>query len=62
MLIASNNFTATKTDCVAGLTNTFLKIIHLRNNTYYRATYFINSVSYQLTGKIVFTTSKLTGS
>ncbi len=58
ILITDSNFTATLTNSVVGVTNTSLKFINLKNNSYYKATFIINSVSYELKGKVLFTASK----
>ncbi len=58
IFITDSNFTATVTNSVAGVTNASLKFINLKNNSYYKATLIINSVSYELKGKVLFTASK----
>ncbi len=54
VFITDSNFSAT----VTGYTNMSLKNINLKNNSYYKATFIINSISHELKGTILFTKCK----
>ncbi len=55
VFITDSNFSATVTNSVSGYTNMSLKNINLKNNSYYKATFIINSISHELKGTILFT-------